>query len=78
MKANISIKDIDITTLLGAIYQRLNLLEQHIDLLRLVTLKESTSASSKQTFRSLRGIWAGIEISEEDIEEAQISLPDDL
>lgn len=78
MKVSISIKDIDVTELLGAIYQRLNLLEQHIGLLRLFTLKESTPASFKRTFGSLRGIWAGTEISEEDIEEAQISLPDDL
>ena len=74
MKASISIKDLDITTLLGAIYQRLILLEQYIGLIRLVTLEESAVVSPERTFQSLRGIWTGASISEKDIEDAKISL----
>lgn len=76
MKA--TMKDAKVVTLLSAIYQRLNLLEQHVGLLKLATLDKDISAPSGRTFGSLRGAWRGIDISEEDIEKAQISLPNDL
>jgi len=78
MKGNVTIKDLNVATLLGAIYQRLNLLAQDIGVMRLVTLDKSASTLSKRTFKSLRGTWTGVDISEEDIEEARISLPSDL
>lgn len=76
MKA--TMKDVEVVTLLSAIYQQLNLLEQHVGLLKLATLDKNISSPSRRTFRSLRGAWTGIDISEAEIENAQISLPNDL
>lgn len=76
MKA--TMKDVEVVTLLSAIYQRLNLLEQHVGLLKLATLDKNISSPSRRTFKSLRGAWTGTNISEEEIEKAQISLPNDL
>jgi len=78
MRAKTTTEDVDVKTLLGAIYQRLNLLAQDIGLMRLAILKEGTTGPSPGAFSALGGAWSGTEISEEDIEEARISLPGDL
>jgi hypothetical protein len=78
MSAKATTEDVDVETLLGAIYQRLNLLAQDIGPIRLAILKEGTRGPSPGAFSALGGPWSGIEISEEDIEQARISLPGDL
>ena len=69
---------LDMGTLLDMLYQRVGLLEQEIELLKVIVLKGSQSPGPGRTFASLRGIWSGIEISEDDFESAQISLPEEL
>ena len=69
---------LDMGTLLDMLYQRVVLLEQEIELLKVIILKVNQSAGPSRTFASLRGVWSGVEISEDDFKNAQISLPDDL
>jgi len=78
VKGNTTVKDLKGATLLGAIYQRLNLLAQDIALMRIVTLDNNASPPTKRTFKSLRGVWRGLNISEDDIEKAQVSLPNEV
>lgn len=78
MRAKTTTEDLDVKTLLGAIYQRLNLLVQDIGLVRLAILEGGAPAPTPGAFSSLGGAWRGIEISEGDIEQARISLPGDL
>jgi hypothetical protein len=78
MSAGATTEDLDVKILLGAIYQRLNLLAQDMGLLKLAILERGAPAPSPGAFSSLGGAWRGIEISEQDIGEARISLPGDL
>jgi len=71
MSAKTTTEDLDVKTLLGAIYQRLNLLAQDIGLIRLAILEGGAPAPSPGPLSSLGGALRGIEISEEDIEEAR-------
>lgn len=67
-----------IETLLETVYRRLEVLEQEISTLKALILQARDSTKPVRTFKSLRGIWSGFDISEEDIEDAQIKPPDDL
>ncbi len=78
MSAKATTEDLNVKVLLGAIYQRLNLLAQDIGLMRLAILEGGAPAPAPGTFSALGGAWRGIEISEGDIEQARISLPGDL
>jgi hypothetical protein len=78
MSAKATTEDVDVKILLGAIYQRLNRLAQEMGLIKLAILKEGTTGPSPGGFSALGGAWSGIEISEEDIAKARISLPGDL
>jgi hypothetical protein len=78
MSAKATTEDADVKILLGAIYQRLNRLTQEMGLIKLAILKEGTAAPSPGSLSALGGAWSGIEISEEDIGKARISLPGEL
>ncbi len=71
-------EDVDVKILLGAIYERVNQLAQDLGLIRMAILKQGTTGPSPGALSALGGAWSGIEISDEDIEAARISLPGDL
>jgi len=67
------------------VLQRLDTLEREIQSLKSLILQLLQSNSQQvvatkpvRTFSSLRGAWAGVDISEEDIEDAKIKIPDNL
>jgi hypothetical protein len=78
MSTKAATEDVDVRVLLGAIYQRVNRLAQDIGLIRLALLKESATAPSPGAFSALEGAWSGIEITDQDIEKARITLPGGL
>ncbi len=78
MSTKAATEDVDVKILLGALYERLNQLAQDMGLIRMAILKEGTTGPSPGAFSALGGAWNGIEISDEDIEAARISLPGDL
>lgn len=78
MNAKAATEELDVKVLLGAIYQRLNRLAQDVGLIRLAILKEGAGGPCPGAFSGLAGAWRGVEISDQDIEGARISLPGDL
>ena len=78
MRGKAATEDVDVKILLGAMYQRLNQLAQDMGLIWMAILKEGAAGPSPGAFTALGGAWNGIDVSDEDIEEARISLPGDL
>lgn len=56
---------------------QLQWLEREIALLQ-QTLPAPTNPSTLRTFQSLRGVWAGITVSDDDFRAARLTLPDNL
>jgi hypothetical protein len=78
MSTKAATEDVDVKILLSAVYQRLNQLAQDMGLIRMAILKEGTTGPSPGAFSAFGGAWRGIEISEQDIQEARFSVPGDL
>ena len=70
-----AIQELDANTVLEQFYQRLVVLEH--ELARLKTFSPSDSPSATPTsFTSLRGVWEGVHLSEQDIAQSHIKLPE--
>jgi hypothetical protein len=78
MSTKAATEDVDVKILLGALYTRLNQLAQDMGLIRMAILKEGTMGPSPGALSALGGAWKGVEISDQDIEAARVSLPGDL
>jgi acyl carrier protein phosphodiesterase len=67
----------DSRILMDMIRLQLNWLEREM-----AVLQQSMSQQARQiprpSFKSLRGAWAGIDVSEDDFRSARFTLPDDL
>jgi len=64
--------------LLDMVRLQLNWLEREMATLQQVIRHEEKPPVPRRTFKSLRGAWAGIVVSERDFETARITLPEDL
>lgn len=69
---------LDVQVLLDMMRLQLNWLEREMTTLRQVIHREEKPSISRRTFKSLRGVWAGIVVSDRDFEAARITLPEDL
>jgi hypothetical protein len=56
------------------IYEKVKSLEREISGMKIALLKSGMVEKTNQKLISLEGIWAGVEITEEDIEISQKSL----
>ena len=68
-------KELDANAIWGQFYQRLVVLEQELVKMKAACQSESP-ASLALTLSSLRGVWAGVEISQEQIAKSHIRAPD--
>lgn len=66
---------LDAKVLLDMMRLQLNWLERQMAALQQVLHQGEKPATSQRTFKSLRGAWAGVVVSEEDLEAARITLP---
>jgi hypothetical protein len=69
---------LDVQVLLDMVRLQLNWLEREMATLRQVIGQEEKPSAPRRTFKSLRGVWAGIVVSDQDFEAACITLPEDL
>ena len=69
---------LDTQVMLNLIRQQLNWLEGEILFLRERIAQAAPASPPTRTFSSLRGIWAGITVNEEDFEAARLKLPDEV
>ena len=69
---------IDAQVMLDMLRQQLNWLEREILFLREKMAQSMPPSVPPRIFSSLRGIWAGITVDEEDFEAARLKLPDDV
>ena len=69
---------LDAKVLLDMMRLQLNWLERQMVALQQMIHQGEKPAAAQRTFRSLRGAWAGVVVSEEDFEAARITLPEDL
>lgn len=63
---------------LDVVRLQLNWLEREIAILRQAIGQPQSSAALPRTFQSLRGIWAGVVVSDQDFKASRITLPDNL
>jgi len=56
------------------IYEKVKLLEREISGMKIALLKSGMVEKTNKKLISLEGIWAGVEITEEDIKTSQKSL----
>ncbi len=71
-----ALQQMDANAALGQFYQRLVVLEQELVRLKIALTAKPPASPAKRAFISLRGAWAGLDISEEEIAEARIRLPE--
>jgi len=69
---------IDVRTRLDMLRLQLNWIEREMLSLREQVAQSTPPVAPPRTIRSLRGIWAGIAVNEEDFEAARLKLPGDL
>ncbi len=69
---------LDAKLLLDMMRLQLNWLERQMIALQQMIHQGEKPAAVQRPFRSLRGAWAGIVVSEEDFEAARIAFPEDL
>jgi hypothetical protein len=69
---------LDTQVMLNLMRQQLIWLEGEILFLRERMAQSTLASPPARTFSSLRGIWAGVTVNEEDFEAARLQLPDDV
>jgi len=69
-------KDLSTDVILGQFYQRLVVLEQELARLQTVSREQETPEPPKMTFASLCGVWAGVDLSQDEIAKSHIRLPE--
>lgn len=71
--------DVDVNeVLVKKILSRLVYLEHEIRTLRRALEREIPQPGPTRDFKSLKGVWAGIDVSDEEICAAQVEIPDGL
>jgi len=69
---------LEVQVFLDMVRLQLNWLEREMAAMQQLIREEGKSPSSQRTFKELRGVWDGIEVSDQDFEAARITLPEDL
>lgn len=69
---------LDVQVFLDMVRLQLNWLEREMVTMQQLIRQEEKSPIRRRTFKSLRGAWARIEVSDQDFEAARITLSEDL
>ncbi len=68
----------DARLLMDMVRLQLNWLEREMTALQQVLNADTSQLAPQRSFKSLRGAWAGIVVSEDDFRAACFTLPEDL
>ncbi len=64
--------------LLDMMQMQFSWLEREMNILRQMIRQSSTKAEQPRTFASLRGVWQGVVVSEEDFKTSRLTIPEEL